>query len=345
MKWQTWKPIIITSAILILGTGAFSAMNKRAKPKYEIKFATVAPEGSTWTNVMHDLDEEIRQATDGQVGFRIYAGGVQGDEPDVLRKMRFGQLHAAGFTGSGLGEILSEVRVLELPFLFQSKDEVDYVTDAFSERFDKAFREKGYVLLGWTEVGFVYLFSNKPVRSQADMQGIRIWTWQSDPLAQGLFEEMKVNPLPLSITEVLTALQTGMIDAVYCAPYAAVGLQWFTRVKYMLDLPLTNATGAVLMSKKLFDRIPPEMQQTLLEISRRKLRELTILSRKNNEKAIEQMVKSGITLNDPPDAEEMERFRQVGERLKKRLSGELYSPELLGEVESALDDFRSSDQR
>ena len=76
------------------------------------------------------------------------------------------------------------------------------------------------------------------------MQGIRIWTWQSDPLAQGLFEEMKVNPLPLSITEVLTALQTGMIDAVYCAPYAAVGLQWFTRVKYMLDLPLTNATGA-----------------------------------------------------------------------------------------------------
>ncbi|MBZ0265499.1 TRAP transporter substrate-binding protein DctP [bacterium] len=313
-----------------------------SKPKYEIKFATLAPDGSTWTNVMRDLDKEVQEATNGEVGFRIYAGGVQGDEPDVIRKMRFGQLHSAGFTGTGLGEILPEVRVLELPFLFANKDEIDAVASAMYERFDSEFRKKGYVLLGWTEVGYVYLFSNTPIRGKKDVQGQKVWTWQGDPLAKELFEEMGINPLPLSVTEVLTGLQTGMLDAVYCAPYAAVGLQWFTRVKYMLDLPLTNAMGAVLMTKSQFDKIPPEHQAKLLEISREKLRELTILSRKDNEEAIRQMIKSGITVLEKPEVDELQNFRAIGEGVKRDLTGSLYSAELLVEVEEVLATFREN---
>ncbi len=341
MKYEILKSLKDSFVLLALAFFSAIVFAGAEKPKYEIKFASVAPEGSTWTKVMRQLDSEVREATEGEVGFKIYAGGVQGDEPDVIRKMRFGQLHSAGFTGTGLGEILPEIRVLELPFLFQTKDEVDYITETLNDRFDAAFREKGYVLLGWTEVGFVYLFTNKPVRSQAEMQGVKIWTWQGDPLAKTLFEEMGVNPLPLSVTEVLTGLQTGMLDAVYCAPYAMVGLQWFTRVKYMLNLPLTNATGAVLMTRKLFDQIPPEKQKILLEICRKRLRELTELTRKDNRDAIEEMIKSGITLSARPEQDELERFQQVGTRVEQRLIGQLYPEELLHEVKQALQSYRS----
>ncbi len=313
----------------------------RDKPEYEIKFATVAPEGSTWMRVMRALDDELREATEGVVGFKIYPGGVQGDEPDVLRKMRFGQLHAAGYTGNGLGEILPDVRVLELPFLFRNKEEIDHITGLFFDRFDAAFRERGFVLLGWTEVGSVHFFSNKPVRGADDIHGARVWSWEGDPLARALFNAFGIVPRSLPLTEVLTALQTGMIDAVYTTPLAAISLQWFTRVKYMNTYPLTNATGAVLMTKKMFDRIPPEQRDTLLEVSRRRLHELTRLSRRDNDASIEQLVRSGITLIDTPPGELAE-FKAVGEQVKRKLTGELFSEEILNEVVEALERYRAN---
>ncbi|HEB84936.1 MAG TPA: ABC transporter substrate-binding protein [Bacteroidetes bacterium] len=333
------------TAILLLALAALLAPRAAGgadKPEYLIKFATIAPDGSTWMKVMRSLDEEVRRATGGEVGFKLYPGGVQGDEFDVLRKMRFGQLHAAGFTGNGLGEILPDVRILELPFLFESKDEIDYITDRFYDFFDAAFREKGFVLLGWTEVGYVYLFSKTPIRDDREIKGVKVWAWQGDPLARTLFEELGVTPVPLSLPEVLTGLQTGMIDAVYSSPLGALSLQWFTRVKYMNPQPLTNSTGAVLMTLNRFSRLPVEDREKLKEISRRYLRELTLLSRADNAAAIEQLMKSGIRMSEPPDSEALARFRAAGERVKQRLAGSLFDPDLLAQVEKALADYRAS---
>ncbi|MDP8206869.1 MAG: TRAP transporter substrate-binding protein DctP [Candidatus Electryonea clarkiae] len=334
----------IITLIILISSLTFVPTLYAGKPKYEIKFATVAPEGSAWMNVMHELDEEVRAKTGGEVGFKIYPGGVQGDEIDVLRKMRYGQLHSAGFTGYGLGEILPEVRILELPFLFNSKEEIDHICKLFYDTFDAAFREKEYVLLGWAEVGYVYIFANKPLKNVHDLKGTRMWTWEGDKLALALFEGLGVKPLPLSLPEVLTGLQTGMLDAVYISPLGAVSLQWFTRVKYMNIQPITNAAGAVLMTKKQFDKIPADKQKILLEISRRYLRELTLKSREDNRLSIEQMEKSGITILDPPNKEEMDAFHKVGMQVKKQLTGKLFSETLLLEIEQALDDFRTQEE-
>ena len=99
----------------------------QADKKHVIKFATLAPEGSSWMKSMRKLSDKINKATDGNVVFRFYPGGVSGDEKDVIRKIRIGQLHGAGFTGVGLGQILPEVRVLDLPFLFDSDEEIQHM--------------------------------------------------------------------------------------------------------------------------------------------------------------------------------------------------------------------------
>ncbi len=311
------------------------------KPEHEIKFASLAPEGSAWMNLMHDLDNAVRDATNGEVGFKLYPGGVQGDEPDVLRKMRFNQIHAAGFTGNGIGDILPEARVLELPFLFHNKDEIDYIINHYTDRFDKAFREQGYVLLGWTEVGYVYFFSNSPIQTLDDLKGIKVWTWQGDPLAAALFEAMGITPVPLSVTEVMTALQTGMIDAVYTSPMAAISLQWFTRTEYMNTYPITNSMGAVLLSKRVWDKLDETEQTRLLEISREHMRRLTLVTREDNAKSIEQLAKTGLTLMSPPEDETLASYESIGIAVRENLVGRLYSRELLTQIEQSLHTYRA----
>ncbi len=331
---QGWR--IVTVAALAVGLLLPGLC--LAKTTYEIKFGTLAPEGSNWIKVFRGMDRDLKKATGGEVGFKIYPGGIQGDEPEMLRKMYIGQLQSAGFTGNGLGEILPEIRVLEMPFIYENKAEIDHITETFYDRFDQRFREQGFVLLGWTEVGYVYFFSKDPIRTPADMQGMKIWTWESDPLARALFDELGLNPIPLPVTEVLTSLQTGMVDAVYCAPYAALGLQWFTRVNYMTAQPITNATGAVLMTVEKFEEIPEEYRADMLATFRKGLRELTSLTREDNRNAIEEMKRKGIEVIDVDD---ITPFRQAGLEVQQELTGELYDADLLNAVKAELERFRA----
>ncbi len=307
----------------------------------KIKFATLAPEGSTWMNVMKDYAKAVKDATNGEVSFKIYAGGVSGDEKDVLRKMRIGQLHSAGFTGVGLGEILPEVRILDSPFLFKSYEEVDYVTSRLFDYFAQKFEQKGYVLLGWAEVGFVYVFTNKPVRSLNDMNGIKMWMWEGDPIAVQTFSAMNVSPIPLSITDVLTSLQTNLINGIYASPLACVALQWHTKIKYVLDLPLADSNGAVLISKKRFNKLSPENQQKLKKLSWEYFGKLTRLSREDNAKSLELIKEAGIQFTNITDTAEIAGFNASGKKARQALVGKLYDQELLDRVEGMLTEFRS----
>ena len=306
-----------------------------------IKFATLAPDGSTWMNVMREFAAEVKKQTNGEVKIKIYAGGVQGDEKDVIRKMRINQLQSGGFTGVGLGTILPEVRILDTPFLFESHEEIDYVKQKFFDRFAKGFEKKGYVLLGWAEVGFVYIFSNYPLKKKDDLNKVKMWMWEGDPLAEALYKTAGISPIPLSITDVLTSLQTGLIDGVYTSPLACLGLQWFTKVKYMLDIPLANSMGAVLVTKKSFKKISPENQKILMELGTKYFNELTRLSRIDNENSITQMVKNGLTLTKVQDKATLDEFMQLGEKSRKELVGQLYSEDLLNQIETAVKEFRA----
>lgn len=305
-----------------------------------IKFATVAPEGSTYLTVLREYAGEVETLTGGKVTFKIYPSQVQGDEIDVLRKIRVGQLHSAGFTGVGLGEILPEVRVMELPMLFHSYDEVDYVSRQLYDEFSDRFREEGFVILGWADVGFAYVYAQKPILTLKDLQGTKMWMWEGDPLAEATFKALKVSAIPLSLTDVLTSLQTNLIEAVYIPPLPCVSLQWHTRIKTMMDVPLANVTGAVLISKKMFDKLAPEHQQILLDKGREHMRRLVKQGREDNRKSIELMRQNGVDIVAVPE-ENLKEFYGAAKSAYTSLTGKLYSAELLDRVQNTLQEFRS----
>ena len=240
-----------------------------------------------------------------------------------------------------MGEIAPEVRILDTPFLFHNTNEIDYIYQKFTPQFSQAFEKGGFVFLGWAEVGFVYVFTNKPVYSVKDMADVKAWMWEGDPIAQVSFKVLHLAPIPLSITDVNSALQTGMINCVYSPPLAMIALQWFTKVKYMLDVPLANSSGSALISKRYFDTLPPDLQQILLKNGQIYMARLTQLSREDNVKAIKTLESKGITVTHPHSKSELAYYYQTGEEARQMLVGKLYSADLLHEVESALDQYRS----
>ncbi len=310
-----------------------------------IKFATLAPEGTTWMHVMNAFSESVAEATNGEVTFKIYPGSVQGDDKDVLRKIRINQLHSAGFTGVGLGEILPEVRILDAPFLFRNHKEVDYVKNKFMDRFAEGFEKKGFILLGWAEVGFVYIFTNKPINSLDDFKGVKMWMWEGDPLAEATFKSFGISPIPLSVVDVLTSLQTGLVDGVYTAPLACVSMQWFTKTKYVLDIPLANANGAVLLSKRMYNKLSPEHREIVMEKGKEYFRELVRKGREDNEKSMQAILDYGIEKMEISDTETRLRYEAIGAKARQELVGKLYDQELLTDMENAVAEFRESEMK
>lgn len=313
--------------------------------QYTIKFASLAPEGSTWTNVLREYDAAIRKESNGKLGFKIYAGGVQGEDKDVLRKMRNGQLHSAGLTGVGLGDISSKVRILDSPFLFESLEEVDSIYAKFGGEFDKAFRDNNYVLLGWAEVGWVYVLTNKPVRSLADMSGVKMWMWEGDKIAEATFSALGISPIPLSVIDVLTSLQTKLIDGAYTSPLAALVLQWHTRVKHMMNLPLADAQGGVVITKKKFDEIPADLQEILVRNGKKYMRDLTLKSRIENENAIVTLKKNGVQVNEVADKKAIADYVAAGKKARQSLVGTLFDQDFLNRAEKTLADLRAKKKK
>jgi TRAP-type C4-dicarboxylate transport system substrate-binding protein len=247
-----------------------------------IKFATLAPEGTPWMNIMEEMNREVQEKSGGQVAFRFYAGGVAGDERDVMRKIRINQLHGGAFSGFGLGEVLSEIRVLELPLLFRNGQEADHVATALFEHFTAAFAQKNFVLLALNDAGAVYVFSKDPIRTKADMARSKIWTWQGDPLPQAIFKAYGIVPVPLSLPNVLPSLQSGLIDACYGTPLTVLALQWFSKVKYRTSLSITNVMGAMLLSDALWQQLSAD-QQTLVREAVRKYNAKVVAQMRNYE--------------------------------------------------------------
>jgi TRAP-type transport system periplasmic protein len=301
-----------------------------------IKFATLAPEGSAWINQMREVDQTIRQKSGGRAGFRIYAGGVAGDELDVLRKIRIGQIHGAAFTGVGFGQILPMVRVLDLPFLFRNDGEVDLVHQQMERYFTQQFREKGFELAAWAEVGNVHLFSKSPIRKLSDLQRLRVWTWSGDPIARETFSAMGTNPIPLAVTDVTTALNTGMIDTVYASLLGAMALQWDLYVKTMTSLPLAHSTGAILLARSFTEKMPPDLLALLKEESHRSMAELTTRLRQQTGEIIGLLEKRGIQILPVPDEADLQAFYRVHEQVALALQGKVYPKEVLDRVYSIL---------
>ncbi|MGD8395863.1 MAG: TRAP transporter substrate-binding protein DctP [Candidatus Eiseniibacteriota bacterium] len=318
-----------------------AAAGRRPRPRHELKIATLAPDGSTWMKIMRAMDEAIREATENRVGIKFYPGGVQGDEFIVLRKIGLGQVQGGGFTGQGLGAIAPELRVLEVPFLFDNYDEVDRVRQELDPVFEGILADKGYALLGWADVGFVYLFTNRPVTTPDDLRDVKMWLWEGDPLATAFYEAFDISPIPLALTDVLTALQTGLVDGVYGTPLSCVALQWFTRIGYMTHFPLVYGTGAMVVDRRAWEKIPEADRAIVREVADRHFAELIAATRQGDREAIETMRERGIEILEI-DAAEARDFVETGRAVRYEQAGTLYPRALLDRVEAVLAEMRAA---
>jgi TRAP-type C4-dicarboxylate transport system substrate-binding protein len=335
------KARFLLGGIFVLLFFGYPALVGAGGEQFTIKLATLAPEGTPWMNTFHKINEEIKKRTDGVVKLRAYPGGVLGGDRDMIRKIRIGQIHGGGFTGMGLGSINGDIFVMEVPFLFDNYEEVDHVLARMNEQFRRGFQKKGYVLLGWPEIGFVYLLSNVPITSVGDIKGTKVWLWEGDPIARPVFRKAGITPIPLGVPDVLMALQTNLIDVVYASPLAAIALQWFTKVKYMTDLPLIYSLGGILVSDRMFGKIPKNLQGIVKKVFQYHISHLNIRTRRDNEEAIRVMAKQGIKLVTPTDAE-TEGFKRISVEAIDGLGSKVFSRDVLVEVKSHIKRYRKA---
>jgi TRAP-type C4-dicarboxylate transport system substrate-binding protein len=329
-------------ALLLTAMAGFGAPNSHAGDPVIIKTALVTPEGSTWTKTLRQMAAAIGEQTGGQVQMKIYAGGVSGDEADVLRKMRAGRLHAAGFSGVGLGIIVPSIRLLEAPLLFRNEAEVDHVTAERFEVYAQAFERKGYILLGFAESGFVYLFSRQRPSSVEGLQQIKMWVWKGDSVAERFLSGLNTKTFPLHLSDVNTGLETGMIDGFYAPPLAAIAFQWHTRVGFMMDAPIVNATGALLMSKRVFGRIPDDHRQVILQLARQHCRRLVEQTRRENAEAVTVLQQAGIEVVGP-DTQLRQMMQRVAEQTRTGSIPKLYSQAQYESVAALLAAYRQAE--
>lgn len=232
---------------------------------FTVKMATLSPDGSPWDGFFESMGREWEAGTDGRVSLTIYPGGVAGDEPDILRKMKIGQYHAAALSVSGLADISKDFTVFEIPLFFRSEREMFHVLRELTPGLRTTLDEKGFVLLGWGYVGQVHFFTNRRARTVEEMQRLKIFTWAGDEAMTDWWRQGGFKPVALAATDIVTGLQTGMIDALAVPPIYAMSVQFFKRAKYFADIPLIPMMGAIVVTKRAWNRISEEDRKVLIE--------------------------------------------------------------------------------
>ena len=327
-------------AALTLGAGARPA---RAD-NIELRIATLAPSGSPWMEVLDKANAEIKDKTAGRVTLKYFEGGQQGDEKDFVRKIKLGQLDGAAVTSIGLAMIDESIRVLELPMLFESAEEVDYVADKMWPHFQEKFAKKGFKLQDRGEVGWVYFLSTNKVESIGDLKGQKLWMWGDDALVGAMFKKLSLNGVPLGVPEVDASLTSGKINACYGSPVAAVALQWYSKVKFMTSMPMSFAIGATVVSLDSLKKLSADDQKTVEGISNTYAKKLRKTIRKANDDAKSTMTRKGITVVQTPVAM-VDDFTKQSKEVWTELTGKIYSKDELDQVIKFRDEYRAKHKK
>jgi len=328
---KSWFVFLLVAACIFLGGP--SAQRAEAEGKTVIRFATLAPSGSAFGKVMRAWGRSLTKETEGRVEMRMYSGGSQGDERDFIRKMRAGQMDAAGVTTVGLSQVVRPVLVLSAPGAIENYEELARVREKLNDRFAKMFEDAGFVLLAWSDAGKGRIMSTQPILKPADLQTARPWAWKDDPIFAEFLKVVGANAVRLGVPEVYAGLQTKMVDVVPASAIAAVALQWYTKLKYMSKDSFGIILGATMVKKDKFDQLSPEDQQVLRDTAVRAAKALDKVVRRDDAKAYDVLLKRGIELIDtsPHRAE----WDAAAKTTRDRLTGRIWSKSLLAEVEAA----------
>ena len=334
------RPNVIKALWMYFLTVFLLALSGGAEAKSTtIKIATLAPEGSTYIQIFNEINAELKQKTNNEVRLRIYPGGVLGDEKDMRRKMHVGQIHGAVLTSAGLSGIFRELDVYQIPFLFESYDEVDYVVEKMDAFFKNGLKDKGYTLLGWSEAGFIRLLSTRPITSLDDLRKAKVWTWEEAPMAKAIFDEAAISAIPLSLPDVLVGLQTGLVEVVYAPPSGAISLQWFTKTKFMTEVPLMYLIGGIVVKKNVFSRMSSDHQKLFVELCTQYMDRLKLKIRQENQEAVKVMAKHGVKLIYP-SREQIEEFKKISKNAMNSQTGKSFSAKVKDEIFRHRDEFR-----
>jgi TRAP-type C4-dicarboxylate transport system substrate-binding protein len=305
-----------------------------------IKIATVAPDGTAWMREMRAVGEAIKSKTDGRVEIKYYPGGVMGDDATVLRKIKIGQLQGGAFTGGEASIIARDAQVYSLPFLFRNQAEIDQVRAKLDPLLKQQFAKAGFELVGVSGGGFAYLMSTRDIKNRDDLKAAKVWVPQSDKIAELAFKTAGVTPIPLPLSDVYTSLQTGLIDTAANTPAGAIAFQWHTKLKHMVDLPLSYVVGELVIDKKAFDKLDDADQKVVDQEFAAGFAKLEKINRDDNAAARDALKQQGMTISEPAPAERTS-FEAIGSDVFKQLSAQdALSPEMLKALTAALAEVR-----
>jgi TRAP-type C4-dicarboxylate transport system substrate-binding protein len=326
----------------VLAMIAALVMVSAAGAQTRLKIATMAPDGSFWMNELRAAASKIEDRTEGRVTLRFYPGGTMGSDSAVLRKIRIGQLHGGVLLAGGLANIQQDFDIYSMPLLFRSFDEVDTIRQEIDTVLIERLAEQGMVAFGLTETGFTYLMSAEPTRTFGDLRGRKAWTPQGDPISLAIVDAAGLSPVPLPISDVLTGLQTGLIDTVAAPPVGAIALQWFTKAPFVTDLPITYVCGALAISEKALSRLDSGDREIVTEALSEASLNLDKRTRADDQDAREALSAQGVTFVDPTEETRAEWDQIAAAATRKLLAERDYDPELFGEIQRLLKEHRAS---
>jgi len=306
-----------------------------------LKIATLAPDGSDWMNRMKAGAKEISERTDNRVSFKFYPGGVMGDDKAVLRKIKVGQLHGAAMPSGSLAPYYPDSQVYSLPLRFRSFDEIDYVRSKMDAVLIEGFKQSGFITFGLSEGGLAYTLSKSPVRSVADLQKLKVWVPDTDAMGISAMQTYGINPIPLSIGDVLTSLQTGLVNTVAASPIAAIALQWHNQVSYLTDLPLLYVYAVFALNEKTYRKIAPADQAIVKAVMTRTFLGIDQQNRKDNIAAFAALQQQGIKLVQPDPSTLNEWHERAEASVHQMVEQKIISPEILNQLNRLLKEYRT----
>jgi TRAP-type transport system periplasmic protein len=322
-------------AMLALAVGAGQVS---AQPVL-VKMATLVPDGSSWHQILKETAEKWRTLSGGKVNVRLFAGGVAGDDPDVIRKMRLETLQAGVLTSVGVAEIDKSVYALGVPMMYDSYEEVYYVLEKMRPRLEANLEAKGFVVLNWADGGWVHFFAQRPAAVPDDLKKLKLFVWAGDATSVELWKTAGFNPIPLPSTELATALQTGLVQALGSPPQVAVIAQYFNSAKNMTALRWQLLLGATLINKKTWERIPADVRPALLQAARDDGARLRAEVRNSEQRDIEAMKKRGLNVV-PVDARAREQWAKMAETMYPRIRGSVVPADAFDEAMKYRAEFR-----
>ena len=327
--------IMMTTIIFLISSGNTFA-------QIQIKIATLAPQNSEWAEKFQKGAIEIQERTENRVKLKFYWGGAQGNAKKILQKIKIRQLHGGTFSPTDFQEVYPDLNIYGLPFLFKDFDEVDYVRDRVDNQLEHGFKNLGFNTYGFAGGGFAYILSNEPIREYEDLKNKKIWLPQGDLISYEAMRSLNLLPVPLPMTDVLTGLQTGLIDIVAIPPVVALALQWHTKIDYITRVPVLYAMGFLAIDSKMINRINTDDRKVLNEVISRIYSEVDSNSQQDSENAYEALSKIGIQ-EIQFDGDEYQKLTDLLEEPTKKMANDgFYSLELFNEIKMYIDDFRKS---